>query len=55
MVHNSLKTCERKIAYKTWAQAMAARLSLMNAGKDDGSVKPYFCNLCHKYHLGHKR
>lgn len=51
-VHNSLRACERKIAFDSYKEALEARESLRKARKMKPGLRPYVCDLCGKYHLG---
>jgi hypothetical protein len=49
------KACERKLSYpssKAASKALNAQSKLKN--KKFHTLRPYQCNVCNKWHLGHK-
>ena len=55
MLYTKPKTCERKIAYLSRKAASQALAKLpFNRNRLRDSMKTYECNICGKWHLGHK-
>ena len=58
----AVERCGSKFAYKTWADAEHAALSLIEDIRDGrlidtkggGLIAPYQCRFCDKWHVGHQ-
>jgi hypothetical protein len=49
--------CEQKVPYKTKALALRGLkiLKIKSRNKYTADLKPYLCNVCGKWHLGHRQ
>ena len=46
------RACESKAVYLTRGEA---RSTARNGRRQDGSLAPYHCRFCGRWHLGHRR
>ena len=51
----NVETCKKKVPYLYKSQARAALLLLKRTkGYKDKDLEVYKCNVCQKFHIGHK-
>lgn len=56
MRKTSENTCKKKVPYKSRASALTAKKVLYKryGNKKQSDLHPYLCNVCNKWHLGHR-
>ena len=57
MRKTSENTCNKKVPYKSRASALKAKKVLYKryGNKQQSDLQPYQCNVCSKWHLGHRQ
>jgi hypothetical protein len=53
----SESTCKKKTPYSSKAEAARSMRVLKKSGKftgDTHNLKPYLCNICNRWHIGHR-
>lgn len=57
MRKTSENTCKKKMPYKSRASALKAKKILYKryGNKKQSDLHPYQCNVCNKWHLGHRQ